>query len=128
MTTNKPYSNEISKIDKINQLSRKRERNERKERQKNDNYWVFLAGTLVAKYLKDDLNIQIYKGKDAKTKNADSFAPLENILKYLAANKEFTARIASGENVESPIVIRLRVHIHIDEKGGVFMWRYMVSI
>ena len=104
MITNNPYSNEISNIDKINLLRRKRERNERKEQQHEDNHWAFLAGVLAAKHLKDDLNIRVYKGKDAKTKNAESFAPLENIFKYLAANKEFTARIASGEIVESPVV------------------------
>ena len=104
MTTNKPYPNEISNIDKINLLSRKRKRIERIDEQKEDNHWAFLAGVLTANYLKDDLNIQVYKGKDAKAKNADSFAPLENILKYLAANKEFTAKIANGENIESPDV------------------------
>lgn len=103
-TINKPSCSEITKIDKMKQLRRKRERNERKDRQKEDNHWAFLAGALVAKHLKDDLNIQVYKGKDARVKNTDSFAPLENICKYLAANKEFTARIASGENVESPDV------------------------
>ena len=100
--TNKVTYSEISKIDKINLLNRKRERNKRIDELKEDNHWAFLAGDLVAKHLKEDLNIQVYKGKDAKIKNADSFAPLENILKYLAANKEFTAKIASGENVESP--------------------------
>lgn len=103
-TINKANCSEMTKIDKLNQLRRKRERNDRKEQQHEDNHWAFLAGALVAKYLKDDLNIQVYKGKDAKIKNADSFAPLENICKYLADNKEFTARIANGENVESPDV------------------------
>ena len=102
--TNKPYSDEMTKIDKINLLSRKRKRNKRIDEQKEDNHWIFLAGALVAKYLKDDLNIQVYKGKDATAKNAKSFTPLENICKYLAANKEFTAKIANGENVESPDV------------------------
>lgn len=104
MTTKKLYYNETSKIDTINLLNRKQKRIDRIDEQKEDNHWAFLAGALTAKYLKDDLNIQVYKGKDAKAKNADSFAPLENILKYLAANKEFTAKIASGENVEYPIV------------------------
>lgn len=103
-TTNEPNYSGISKINKINQLCRKRERNNRKEQQHEDNHWAFLAGSLAAKYLKADLNIQVYKGKDAKTKNAESFAPLENIFKYLATNKEFTARIANRENVESPVV------------------------
>ena len=103
-TINEPNYSGISKIDKINQLRRKRERNECIDERKKGNHWAFLAGALVAKYLKDDLNIQVYKGKDASVKNAVSFAPLENICKYLAANKEFTARIASGENVESPDV------------------------
>ena len=102
-TINEPDYSGISKIDKINLLSRKRKRIERIDEQKEDNHWAFLAGALVAKYLKKDLNIQVYKGKDAKIKNAASFAPLENICKYLEANKEFTARIANGENVESPI-------------------------
>lgn len=102
--TNKVTYSEISKIDKINLLRRKQERIDLEEQRKKDNHWAFLAGDLVAKHLKEDLNIQVYKGKDAKAKNADSFAPLENILKYLAANKEFTAKIASGEIVESPVV------------------------
>ena len=104
MTTKKLYYNETSKIDTINLLNRKQKRIDRIDEQKEDNHWAFLAGVLTANYLKDDLNIQVYKGKNAKAKNAESFAPLENILKYLAANKEFTAKIANGENVESPDV------------------------
>lgn len=77
-------------------LRRRHERNEREEQRKEDNHWCFVAGSLVAKYLKADLGITVYKGKDATAKNKVSFAPLENILSYLADHKEFTARIAAG--------------------------------
>lgn len=93
-------SNQISKekneFEKLKQLRRTRERKEREEKKKEGNHWNFVAGSLVAKYLKDDLNIPVYKGKGATEKNAASFKPLENILAYLAANKEFTDRIKEG--------------------------------
>lgn len=54
-TINEPDYSGISKIDKINLLSRKRKRIERIDEQKEDNHWAFLAGTLVAKYLKKGL-------------------------------------------------------------------------
>lgn len=79
--------------DRIERLRRIRERKEKQEKIKEDNHWIFLAGTLVAKYLKEDLGICIYNGKGAAKKNADSFVPLENILYYLSVNKEFTERI-----------------------------------
>lgn len=85
-----------SKLDKINYLRRKRERNERREKQKEADHWNFIAGSLVAKYLKADLNIPVYKGKDATAKNDAAFAPLENILSHMAAHKEFTDQIAKG--------------------------------
>lgn len=87
---------ELKKLEKMKLLRRRRERNEREEQRKEDNHWCFVAGSLVAKYLKADLGITVYKGKDATAKNKVSFAPLENILSYLADHKEFTARIAAG--------------------------------
>lgn len=81
--------------DRIERLKRVRERKEKQEKIKEDNHWNFLAGELVAKYLKEDLNICAYKGKGATEKNAASFVPLENILHYLSVNKEFTERIKS---------------------------------
>lgn len=86
---------EISELERIKHLRRVRERRERIEQKKADNHWCFLAGALVAKYLKADLDIAVYRGKGATEKNAASFAPLENILSYLAAHKEFTAQIAT---------------------------------
>lgn len=87
---------ELKKMGKMKLLRRRRERNEREEQRKEDNHWCFVAGSLVAKYLKADLGITVYKGKDATAKNKVSFTPLENILSYLADHKEFTARIAAG--------------------------------
>lgn len=81
----------------LKQLQRERERREREAKKKEDKHWCFVAGALVAKYLKEDLAIEVYKGKDATAKNAASFAPLENILLYLAAHKEFTACIKKGQ-------------------------------
>ena len=95
-TLNDQLSQEMSEWERIKRAQRIRERNERKEQQAEENHWNFLAGALVAKYLKADLDIPVYKGKDAKVKNAAAFAPLENILSYLAAHKEFTAQIAEG--------------------------------
>lgn len=86
----------LNDLEKIKLLRRRRERNEREEQRKEDNHWCFVAGTLVAKYLKADLRITVHKGKDAAEKNRASFAPLENILCYLAEHKDLTTRIASG--------------------------------
>lgn len=87
---------ELNKLEKLKLLRRRRERNEREEQRKENNHWCFVSGALVAKYLKADLRITVYKGKDATAKNKVSFAPLENILSYLADHKDFTAQIASG--------------------------------
>ncbi|RKJ74383.1 hypothetical protein D7X33_19580 [Butyricicoccus sp. 1XD8-22] len=87
---------ELKELEKMKLLRRRRERNEREEQRKENNHWCFVAGTLVSTYLKTDLGITVYKGKDATSKNKVSFAPLENILAYLADHKEFTARIAAG--------------------------------
>lgn len=86
----------LENLEKMKLLRRRRERTERETQRKEDNHWCFVAGTLVAKYLKADLGIAFYKGKDASEKNKTSFAPLENILLYLAAHKDFTAQIAAG--------------------------------
>lgn len=88
---------EPSELEKIEHLQRIRERRERQDRKKEDNHWCFVAGSLVAKYLKADLDIPVFKGQDATAKNSTAFAPLENILRYLATHKEFTAQIAAGE-------------------------------
>lgn len=101
-TQNNLCSQEINNLEHIKHLQRVRERNERKERQKEDNHWIFLAGTLVAQYLKADLNIPVFKGKGAAEKNAASFEPLENILAYLAAHKEFTTWIMEQHNRPPP--------------------------
>lgn len=79
--------------DKIERSRKTRERREKDEKKKEDNHWIFLAGTLVAKYLKEDLDICVHKGEGAAEKNAASFVPLENILYYLSTHKEFTERI-----------------------------------
>lgn len=86
---------ELENLEKMKLLRRRRERAKRETQRKEDNHWCFWAGTLVAKYLKADLGIAVYKGKDASAKNKTSFAPLENILSYLADHKEFTAQIAA---------------------------------
>lgn len=95
--SNKQIVQEMDTWENLKRLRRERERKERIEREKEYNHWCFIAGTLVAKYLKEDLNISVYKGKDATAKNAASFVPLENILSYLSSNKEFTARIKEGK-------------------------------
>lgn len=87
---------ELDEFERLKRLRRKRERNEREAQQKEDNHWCFVAGALVAEYLKDDLEISVYKGKDAAAKNKASFKPLENILAYLSTHKDFTAKIAAG--------------------------------
>ena len=94
--------NKQSYWEQINRQERIGKRLERVNQQKADNHWKFLAGALVAKYLKDVLNIPVYKGADAAAKNAVSFTPLENILVYLAGHKEFTARIMVGESDVEP--------------------------
>ena len=86
----------VCKLERIKHLQRIQNRKEREDRRREDSHWNFLAGALVAKYLKDDLDIPVYKGKDATAKNAAAFAPLENILRYLATHKEFTAQLAKG--------------------------------
>lgn len=86
----------INQVEKIEHAQRIRERRERQEKKKEDDHWIFVAGTLVAKYLKADLRITVHKGKDVAEKNRASFAPLENILCYLAEHKDLTTRIASG--------------------------------
>lgn len=93
-TLNDRLSQEMSDWEQMTRLRRIQERNDRKKQRKEDNHWNFLAGALVAKYLKEDLKIPVYKGKDSAAKNASSFAPLENILVYLATHKNFTAQIA----------------------------------
>lgn len=95
-------SREMDDWERLKRLRRIRERNERIDQQKEDNHWNFIAGSLVAQYLKCDLDIPMYNGKDATTKNAASFTPLENILSYLAANKEFTASIKEGRFMPLP--------------------------
>lgn len=97
MNTQKNLSSqEDNELERIKHLRKVRERREREERRREDNHWNYLAGALVAKHLKADLDIPIYKGKDAAAKNAAAFAPLENILRYLATHKEFTAQLAKG--------------------------------
>ena len=86
-----------NELDELNLLRRKGERTERRAQQKEDNHWCFLAGSLVAKYLRADLDIPVFKGQDATAKNSTAFAPLENILRYLTTHKEFTTQIAAGE-------------------------------
>lgn len=102
-TQNSQCSQEINDLDRILRLRRARERNEREARKREDNHWNFVAGALVAKYLKSELNIPVFTGKDAAKKNAASFVPLENILSYLATHKEFLAQIMAGQNKQPPI-------------------------
>lgn len=93
---NERIDRKMSELDRMRQLRRIRERKESIAQQKEDNHWIFLAGKIVAKYLKDDLDITVHKGQDCTAKNAAAFEPLENICKYLSAHKEFTAQIARG--------------------------------
>ena len=95
---NKQIRDELAEWEGINYNQRIRERKERKEQQDEEKHWIFIAGSLVAKYLKDDLDITVYKGKGSAEKNAASFAPLENILTYLAAHKSFTDYIKTGKH------------------------------
>ena len=55
----------LENLEKMKLLRRRRERTEREAQRKEDNHWCFVAGTLVAKYLKADLDITVYKGADA---------------------------------------------------------------
>lgn len=87
------YTTEMEHYQQLKVLEKKRKRQARKAQQKEDNHWKFLAGNLVAKYLKDDLKITVYKGAGAREKNRIAFQPLEHILAYLAANRDFTTRI-----------------------------------
>lgn len=92
----------LNRWEQINYQERLGKRLERENQKKEDNYWKFLAGDLVARYLKEDLGIPISKGKGAAVKNAAAFEPLEKILAYLAEHKEFTARIIAGESDVEP--------------------------
>ena len=92
----------LSHWEEINRQERRRKEKERRDQRKDDNHWKFLAGDLVARYLKDDLKITVHKGKGAAAKNAEALKPLENILAYLAGHKEFMARIMAGENDVEP--------------------------
>lgn len=94
---NKQIRDELAEWERIKCNQRTRERNECKEKQDEEKHWNYVAGSLVAKYLKDDLDIPVYKGKRAAEKNAASFAPLENILSYLATHKSFTDHIKDGK-------------------------------
>lgn len=91
---------EMSKIEKAEHAKRKRLRNEQISRKNEENHWAFVAGKMVYDYLNVHLNIRVYSGKDAADKNKDSFAPLENILRFLADHEEIMMRIArsDGEN------------------------------
>jgi len=88
--------------ERLKRQERIQKRQEREAEKKSSNHWNFLAGDLVARYLKPILNISVYTGKDATNKNRDSFKPLENILVYLATHREFTTRIMSGSNELPP--------------------------
>lgn len=88
--------------EQINYQERLGKRLERERQKKEDNHWKFLAGDLVARYLKSELKITVHKGKGATAKNAESFKPLENILAYLAEHREFMARIMAGESDVEP--------------------------
>jgi len=102
MALNKEKHNTMSNLEQLLYLQRLRKRRERQEQVKENNHWIFLAGTLVAKYLKEDLEIPVYKGKDAKQRNAAAFVPLENILAYLAEHKEFTNQLKERANPPPP--------------------------
>lgn len=80
-------------MDRLIQNRRIQNRQEREEQRRAANHWNFLAGKLVAQYLKDSLDITVCKGKDAAKKNAAAFEPLENILANLAADKELLERL-----------------------------------
>lgn len=93
---NFPNTTETTRLDRIAHLQREAKRKCREEQRKADNHWAFIAGRLVAQYLRADLDIPVFKGQCAAQKNREAFAPLENILAYLAAHKDFTAQIAAG--------------------------------
>lgn len=112
---------ELEEWERLKRLQREKERREREEKKKEEKHWCFVAGELVAKYLKKDLGIEVYKGKGATAKNAVSFAPLENILLYLAANKEFTAQIKEGKGVlcsDSSVIKGAFTHRRCGAEGG----------
>lgn len=94
---NEQIKQEVNEWERVKRLRRERERRERIEQEKEEKHWCFLAGALVAKYLKEDLNIPVHKGKGATAKNEVSFAPLENILSYLASHRELTEKIKEGK-------------------------------
>ncbi|MBM6723293.1 hypothetical protein [Pseudoflavonifractor phocaeensis] len=87
------HTTEIEHYQRLKVLEKKRKRQVREAQQKEDNHWKFIAGDLVAKYLKDTLKITVHKGAGAREKNRIAFQPLEYILAYLAAHQDFTTRI-----------------------------------
>lgn len=93
---NARIAREKMEIDRLIQDARIQKRREREEQRKNANHWNFLAGKLVAEYLGDYLDITVCKGKDAVKKNAAAFAPLENILANLAADKDLLERLVKS--------------------------------
>lgn len=90
---NKRISQEIDEMDRLIRDARIQKRQEREKLRKEANHWNFLAGKLVAKYLKDSLDITVCKGKDAAKRNAAAFESLENILVNLAADHELLERL-----------------------------------
>lgn len=100
---NARISREKMEMDRLIRDARTKKRQEREKLRKNANYWNFLAGKLVAKYLKDSLDITVCKGKDAAEKNAVAFKPLENILANLAADHELLERLMAGNSGEQPL-------------------------
>ena len=112
---------DLEELERLELLRRERERREREEKKREEKHWCFVAGELVAKHLKKDLGIEVYKGKDAAVKNAASFAPLENILLYLATNKEFTKQIKEGKGVlppDSSVIEGAFTHRRCGAEGG----------
>lgn len=87
------HTTEMEHYQRLKVLEKKQNRQARKEHQQEENHWKFLAGDLVAHYLKDMLKISVHKGAGAREKNRIAFQPLEHILAYLAANRDFTTRI-----------------------------------
>lgn len=95
---NARISREKMEMDRLIRDARSQKRQEREKLRKDANHWNFLAGKLVAKYLKDSLDITVCKGKDAAKKNAAAFEPLENILANLAADKDLLERLMEAPN------------------------------
>lgn len=106
-TNNKQRSKELEDLERKITQQRIKTRNEREARKKLDNRWKFEAGSLVATYLKDMLNIQVYNGPGAAAKNADSFQPLERILVYLAEHKELVVQILKEADQTSPETLQV---------------------